>query len=107
MAGFNIKFFPSEAQRLSVSLETADFNATNGKIHVINPAGATMNIQLPAPSLNFHCVIKDISGSLLTKTVNIVRNGTEKIDNVASNIQLQSDYGSIMLFSNGIDWFIL
>jgi len=108
MSGFNLKYFPPQAIRLEVaSVQTADFNAANGKMYPINPAGATLDIQLPAPSASFHCVIKDLSGDLLNKTVNIVRNGVEKIDGVASNYQLQSDKESVTLISDGVDWYLI
>jgi hypothetical protein len=90
-----------------VETKTTDFQAYNGKVYLINPAGATLNIQLPAPSANFHCVFKDISGSLSTKVVTIVRNGTELIDGDAANLVMQSDKQSIMLISNGTNWFII
>jgi hypothetical protein len=107
MARLNVKALPPQAIRLEVEVKTADFQADNGKVYVVNPAGATMNIQLPAPIANFHCVIKDISGDLLNKVVTIVRNGSENIDGQAANKLVQSDYESITLFSNGADWFIL
>jgi hypothetical protein len=107
MSGFNLKYFPSQSLRLEVESKTADFTAENGKVYVIAPAGATLDIQLPAPVANFHCVLKDISGDLLNKVVTIVRDGSELIDGQAANKLMQSDYESLMLFSNGTDWFIL
>lgn len=107
MSQFNLKWFPSQVLRLEVDTQTANFTAESGKLHVVNPAGASLNIQLPAPSANFHCVIKDLSGDLLNKTVTIVRNGVENIDGVASNYQLESDKESVQLFSDGTDWFLI
>ena len=107
MSGFDLKYFPSEAMRFSVEAQTADFTAENGKIYAINPAGVSLNIQLPAPVANFHCVLKDLSGNLLNKTVTIVRNATENIDGQAANKLMQSDYESVMLFSDGVDWYVL
>lgn len=107
MSGFNLKYFPSQSLRLEAELKTADFTAEKGKLFIINPALGTLNIQLPAPIANFHCILKDISGDLLNKVVTIVRNGTENIDGQAANKLMQSDYESIMLFSDGTDWFII
>lgn len=107
MSQFNLKYFPSQVLNLEVDSRTADFQAESGKLHVVNPAGATLNIQLPAPAANFHCVIKDLSGDLLNKTVTIVRNGTENIDGQASNKVLTSNYQAVTLFSDGADWFII
>lgn len=106
MSQFDLKWFPSQSLRLEVSTHTGNFQAENGKLHVINPSAA-MNIQLPTPSANFHCVIKDISGDLLNQVVTVVRAGTENIDGQAANKVLSSDYESITLFSDGTDWYII
>jgi len=108
MARINERFLPPQAIRLGVEVvQTVDFAAVNGKMFPINPAGATLNIQLPAPSASFHCIIKDLSGDLLNKTVTIVRNGTENIDGVAGNITLESDFQSATLISDGTDWYLI
>lgn len=107
MSKFDIKYFPPEAIRYIVEPKVADFGVVSGKMYPINPAGATMNIQLPAPSPSFHCIIKDVSGDLLNKTVTIVRNGSEKIDNQTANKLVQSDYESLTIFSDGVDWYII
>jgi hypothetical protein len=108
MARINERFLPPQAIRLGVeTVQTVSFTAENGKMYPINAAGATLNIQLPAPSASFHCVLKDLSGDLLNKTVTIVRNGTENIDGQASNIVLQSDFESATLLSDGVDWYLI
>lgn len=108
MARLDQRFLPPQAIRLGVeAVQTADFTAENGKMYPINPALATMNIQLPAPSASMHIVIKDLSGDLLNKTVTIVRNGTESIDGQAANITLESDFESTTLLSDGVDWYLI
>jgi hypothetical protein len=107
MAIFDIKYFPSQALRISVSSHTADFTAENGKLHLINPTLALLDVQLPAPFANTHIWLKDMSGDTGNKTINIVRNGTELIDGVASNIILDSDKATIQLVSDGVDWYII
>jgi hypothetical protein len=108
MARLDQRFLPPQAIRLGVeTVQTANFTAENGKMYPINPAGATLNIQLPAPSASFHCVLKDLSGDLLNKTVTIVRNGVENIDGVASNLQLESDKESVTIISDGSDWYLI
>ena len=108
MARLTEKPLPPQAIRLGVeAVKTADFTAVNGKMFPISPAGATLNIQLPAPSASFHCVLKDLSGDLLNKTVTIVRNGVESIDGVAANITLESDFQSATLISDGVDWYLI
>lgn len=107
MSGFDLKYFPPQALRLSVEAKTADFNAENGKMYAVNPAGATVNVQLPAPSASMHIVIKDLSGDVVNKTITLVRNSTENIDGQASNKVINSKYQSITLLSDGVDWYII
>lgn len=103
MTAFNEKYFPPQVIRLGVESETVNFTAENGKLHAVN---GTVNVQLPAPSASFHCVIKDLSGDIASNPINIIRNGTENIDGQASNIAFTSNYQSINLISDGVDWYI-
>ena len=102
---FNLKYFPPEALRIETQAQTADFNAENGKLHLINPAGATLDVTLPAPSASAQIYLKEMSGDLGSKTINILRNGTENIDGVAANISFESEYQTIILISDGVDWY--
>lgn len=106
MSGFDLKYFPAQAIRLEVSAKVADFTAENGKMFAVTPSG-TLNVQLPAPSSSFHCVVKDLSGDLDTNTLNLVRNGVENIDGQAANFQMKSGYQSITIISDGVDWYII
>lgn len=108
MARIDQRFLPPQALRLEVeAVQTADFTAVNGKVYPISPATATLNIQLPAPSASFHCILKDLSGDLAGKVINIVRNSTEKIDGQLANITLNSEYQSSTLISDGVDWYLI
>lgn len=111
MTAFNIKYFPSQSLRLAfdAGVETTGFIPKNGILHLVNPA-APLNVQLPDPATvgaNFHCVIKDLSGDLSANTITLVRNGTEKIDNVAANYIMRSGNQAITIMTNGADWFII
>lgn len=103
MSGFDLKYFPPQAIRLGVEAQTADFTAENGKLYAVN---GTVNVQLPAPSASFHCVIKDLSGDIANNPISIIRNGTENIDGAAANFALTSNKQSISLISDGVDWYI-
>lgn len=104
MAGFKLKYMPSPVLRLEPKNETGDFNAENGKLHLLNPAGATMNITLPAPSASLHIVLKEMTGDE-SKTITVLRNGVESIDGVAANITIDSSKESVTLISDGTDWY--
>lgn len=103
MSAFDLRYFPPQAIRLGVEAKIADFTADNGKLYAVN---GTVNVQLPAPSASFHCVIKDLSGDIASNPINIIRNGTENIDGQAGNIAFTSNYQSINLISDGVDWYI-
>ena len=103
MSGFNLKWFPSQAIRLGVEAKVTNFAAENGKLYVVN---GVANVQLPAPSVSFHCVIKDLSGDIANNLITVVRNGVESIDGVAASFVFTSNKESISLISDGTDWFI-
>jgi len=89
---------------LSVDVsQSVNFTAQNKKLY---PITAGLDIQLPAPSTDFYCVIKDITGDVDNNPINIVRNGVENIDGVASDFSITSNYQSINIISDGTDWFI-
>lgn len=97
------KWLPPQAIRLGVESKITNFSAENGKLFAVN---GTVNVQLPTPSASFHCVIKDLSGDIANNPITIVRAGTENIDGQASNFTLTSNYQSISLISDGVDWYI-
>lgn len=103
MTAHNLNFFPPQAIRLGVEAQVSNFTAENGKLYAVN---GTVNVQLPAPSTSFHCVIKDLSGDIASNPINIIRNGTESIDGVASNLAFTSNKQAISLISDGVDWYI-
>jgi hypothetical protein len=105
MSLINSKWLPPEILKQEVESQTANFNAATGKVYLVNPAGATLNVQLPAPALNTYIVVKDISGDVANKVTTLVRNATENIDGAAANLVITSNYQSITLVSDGTDWF--
>lgn len=105
MARLRAKWLEDNILRYEVSSQTADFTAANGFLYLVNPAAATVNVTLPAPAAGTHIWIKDMSGDLSAKTINIVRNGLENIDGQASNIQVESEYETVKLFCDGTDWY--
>lgn len=62
-----------------------------------------INVNLPIAEQNKSLNIKKLGTSLVT----LVRNNTEKIDNISSNKNLTSTGESVTLISNGVDWFII
>jgi hypothetical protein len=108
MARLQAKWAEDKIMRFDVSsVQTTNFNAASGNVYLVSPSGASVDVTLPAPSAGAHIWIKDISGNIPAKTINIVRNSTEEIDGVAANIGVESNYETVQLVSDGIDWFRL
>lgn len=70
-----------------------------------NPSSA-FNLTLPAPANGMVFHIWDISGTMETNNVTLVRHGSEKISGVAASRVLQTNWGHWMVTTNGTDWFI-
>lgn len=62
-----------------------------------------LSVTLPPPDANKIIDIKKLGSNLVT----LVRSGSEKIDDVASNKSLTSAKESVTLISDGVDWFII
>ncbi len=69
-------------------------------------SGGGITFNLPAPSNGREIWFKDATGTWGTSPIQLVRNGSEKIENVAADRYFYADYGSFRLFSDGTDWFI-
>jgi len=84
----------------TISHESSNFTADYDKIHVID---ANLDVQLPAPVNGKNIKLKS-SGVF---TINIVRAGSEKIDNVALDYVLDSDLEAVTLTTDGTDWYLI
>lgn len=81
--------------------KSGNFSATYNKVYWIS---ASCDVQLPAPSAGqLDIVLK----SLGDYTINILRNGSEKIDNVAATFTFSNPKQAMRLHSNGTDWVLI
>lgn len=86
--------------------KTSNYTITNADYHVFaNPAGA-FNLTLPTPVNGLTFELWDISGTMQTNNVTLVRNGSEKISGIAASRVLQTNWGHWTVTTNGTDWFI-
>ena len=97
----------SALQPFPVVVAVADFTAETDKVYVIEPTLNTMDIQLPEPKDATVITIKDMSGDLGSKTVTILRHGSEYIDDKDEDLVMTTNYQAITLVSDGTDWFIV
>jgi hypothetical protein len=89
----------------STNSNSGAFSGVNNETHLINTSGGTATVTLPAPSTDVFIRVKDISGNANTNNITVNPNAAETIDGSASLI-LDSDYGSVVLVSDGTNWFI-
>lgn len=83
------------------------YTASDGEVVLVDTSVAR-TITLPAPTLNRQVTIKDSIGTASTNNVTIARSaGGVKIEGVAVDKLLQSDWGSFTLVANGTDWFLI
>jgi hypothetical protein len=81
-------------------------SSDSGKIVLVDTSQAR-SITLPQPSLGLSLVFKDAKGLTEINPITLVRYTTEKIEGEASDYNLESNWGSWTLVSDGTDWFIL
>ncbi len=79
----------------------------NGKVLQINTTGGAGNITLHAAIAGFKVTIIDIGGMLSTNAATLIPNGAQKIQGLAANYLLESNYGSWTLGFDGTDWFLI
>jgi hypothetical protein len=100
------------ANVLAISLSAPAGNvapAVYGTTYLMN-TDTYRNVELPNPasSANKWITIKDATGTGAgTYYITIVPYSTEKIDGAAANYTMNSDRQSIMLVTDGTDWFVL
>lgn len=78
----------------------------------VDTSGGTFTLTLPSPAsvsttttTKFYRII-DIAGTLSTNNLTLARSSTEKIEGLASNRLLQTDWGYWEVTTNHTDWFI-
>lgn len=85
---------------LTVDTTTTDY------IILCNNSGA-INVTLPTPTSGRILIIKDKAGTAATNNVTIVRNGSERIEGLSASYVLQTNFGGVVLTSDGTDWYII
>lgn len=85
-----------------IVFKNSSFLSEYRKVFIVTGSG-NINATLPAPQVGKSLYIKKLG----TGDVTLVRNGSEKIDNIASNKILTSTKESATLISDGVDWFII
>lgn len=72
----------------------------------VDTSGGAFNVTLPAPAKDKEYYLKDPKGTWDTNNMTLVRNGGEKIENVAASRVFAGAFSSLRIYSDGTDWFI-
>jgi len=93
---------PTVANVNAATLTSGDSN----KVFLVDTS-ATRTFTLPAPAAGLNFRFKDKTGQANTNPISLVRNASEKIEGIAATKQLQTNWGSWHLISDGTDWFLI
>lgn len=89
----------------NVASSSGTFTAVADTTHLVNTSGGAAAVTLPAVTLDRFVRIKDSSGNANTNNI-VITPASGTIDGAASHT-IDSDYGSVVLVSDGTNWFIL
>lgn len=93
----------------TVNVATYDLLATDDILHVTyTSTGAVTSLTLPTAQTvaGRRIIVKDAGGNANTNNITIDTEGAETIDGSATNV-ISTDYGSVTLYSDGSNWFII
>lgn len=98
-------FLPTSENTESVS--SSPFTPQSDTIYLLVNTSAARTINLPDPTTRRIFVIKDVIGSANTNAITLNRNGSEDIEGLAANRDLEADWGEWKLISDGSDWYFV
>lgn len=79
---------------------------TNKSVNFIDTTAAR-SMSLPSPSTDIYIVVKDVTGSAAANPITITRPGAQTIDGVAASYVMNISYGSIVIVSDGTNYWII
>ena len=91
---------------INISTISSNTSAVARKTYFCDTSGGSFNLTLPTPTINVFVTIKDIKGTFNTNNLIIIRNGSEKIENIAANRILNSNWSSVTFMADGTNWFM-
>lgn len=95
------------ASQFDVVAVSTDTTMVSGKTYLITHGGSPINMTLPTP-VTGAWVRLNIKGADFAGRINLVRSGSEQIDGVANDQTFFSQngfWGSVVVFSDGTNWF--
>lgn len=107
MAKISAKWVNVISAKMTVSAKSANFTAADNYIYLVNTTGGAISIQLPAPVSGLQLYIKDAGFYANVNKITILRSGSEKIENTAASYTIDSAGSTILITSDGTDYYIL
>lgn len=111
--GGSITVAASSSPLVAFTTKVANYTlTTSDSIVFLDSTAGAFNVQLPNPSTVISGSTTRVfrfygtSGTLNANPVSLVPFGAEKIEGIAANRLLQTDWGSWSLTTNGVDWFL-
>lgn len=83
--------------------------ASDGAVYACTTDAGAFNCQLPVPGSfkNMKFTIVDKTGNFNTAALTLVRNGSEKINNLAANLALEANFGRWTVWCDGTDFYTI
>lgn len=88
----------------TVSAISSNTNAVSGTTYNCDTTAGAFNVTLPAPTTGRYVIIVDSVGNFETNQVTVVRNGGEKIENIAASYICYASYGAWLFVADGTNW---
>ena len=73
------------------SIKAATFTAVNGEGYFVNTSGGAVTVNLPAGSVGAIVAVKDYAQSFDSNNCTIAANGSEKIENLTTDLVLNTE----------------
>jgi hypothetical protein len=90
----------------TVVVTTSPQTVVSGKTYLATTSIA-LTFNLPTPVVNTWFIIKDKSGTASTNNITLHRAASESIDGVASDYTFKTNWGSLIVISDGTNWFLI
>jgi len=92
---------------IDIESKSASFNAADGITYLVDTTSTAIAVQLPTPALNISITIKDSGFNANANNITLVRAASENIEGVAATYTIDSSGASVVIVSDGTDWFLL
>ncbi len=90
-----------------VAVSSSPYAISTTEVILLVDTSSARQLNLPNPSTYRLIQIKDATGSAQTNNITMHRFGAEKIEGIASDKTLSTNWGAWTFVANGTDWFMV